>query len=187
MTLPPGFTEGEVLEALEKAVRILAPSFVFGCYDLEDIKQQARLFGLQGLSKYDPSRPLGGFLYSHIRNRLINFRRDKLRRNDPPCAACHASGGCADGTPCGRYAAWLGRQNAKAGVMCPLDISRVPEDRFQRECSPDQTMEATELADRIDAELPVALRADYLRMRDGVPVPHSRRQAVMEAIRGIIG
>src|SRR3954453_8942961 len=91
MKLPDNITEADFLAAIEKVVGILASSFAFGYFEVEDIKQQARLFAIEAMKRYDPSRPLDNFLYAHIKNRLINFRRDKFRRNDPPCLSCHMS------------------------------------------------------------------------------------------------
>src|SRR5947208_703774 len=91
MHLPPNKTEAQVVEAIEKAVGMLAPSFAFGIYDVEDIRQEARIFAIEALPRYDGVRPLENFLYSHVKNRLINLRRDKFRRADAPCKACHSS------------------------------------------------------------------------------------------------
>src|SRR5690348_1481836 len=111
MTVPPGMTEAEVLEAIEKAVNALASSFTFGIYDIDDIKQQGRLYALQALAteKYDPSRPLPNFLYAHIRNRLINLKRDKLHRNDPPCKECASGEPCQPDGHCKKFLEWRKR------------------------------------------------------------------------------
>src|SRR5437763_58309 len=89
MNFPHGLTEDVVLAAIDNAVNVLARSFRFGIYDVEDIKQEARIMGLEAVPRWDRKRPLENFLYSHIRNRLINFKRNKFRRNDPPCPKCH--------------------------------------------------------------------------------------------------
>lgn len=190
MYLPPNKTEGEVLEAIEKAVKILAPSFVFGYHDLDDIKQHARMLGLLSLKKYDPSRPLENFVYRHIRNRLINFKRDNFRRNDPPCAQCHNGDFCtATGGICKEYGKWLSRNNAKANLMRPLNIGLVSDERESRTRHASTAASSAELAemlDRIDAALPVELRSYYLQMRDGVAVPKAKRQLVMDVVRAAI-
>src|SRR5688500_13353992 len=126
--LPSNMSEAQVLEAIEKTVRLVAASFRFGYFDVDDMRQQARLFALQALDKYDESRPLENFLYTHIKNRLINFKRDKYKRNDPPCQVCHGtipgeSTGHEDGALCARYRAWRKRNLSKQNIMNPLDIS----------------------------------------------------------------
>lgn len=190
ITIPEGSTEDEVLAAIEKAVTILAPSFVFGYYDLEDIKQQARLFGLQALDRFDTSRPLANFVYTHIRNRLINLRRDKLRRNDPPCLSCHTGAPCNSGSYCRRYSLWLNRNNAKASLARPLDIDNVSDERERRtQVAPSAEVDAeiNELVALINEHLPVELREDYLRMKDGIAIPRARRAEILDAIRLIVG
>lgn len=193
MKVPEGKTEAEVLAAIEKAVGILGPSFVFGFFDVEDVRQQGRLYALEVLERecYDPARPLENFLYSHVRNRLINFRRDKLRRNDPPCRRCHAGDPCGpDGEPCARYAGWAGRNRSKSNLMRPLGLDRVADEGERRTrvgSVAEGEAEVAELLKRIDEGLPAELRASYLQMRAGVAVPKARRLVVEAAVKEIIG
>lgn len=187
--VPDGHTEQEILAAIEKSVRILAPSFVFGYYSVDDIEQQARLFGLQAVEGWDTSRPFANFAYTHIRNRLINFRRDKLRRNDPPCRKCHAGQYCTSEGACRHYREWAARNNTKANLMRPLDLQRVADERESRtrcESEAEQGVELAELLGRIDAELPVELRSAYLRMREGLSVPRGPRAQVMELVQRVM-
>jgi hypothetical protein len=193
MNLPHGKTEAEVLLAIEKAVNILAPSFVFGYFDLDDIKQQGRVYALQALAAggYDPSRPLENFLYAHIRNRYINLRRDKLRRSDAPCLRCHAGDPCGeDGQTCRRYDDWLARNQAKANILRPLDIEHIADERERRArvaSTVCEDAERDELLRRIDEQLPVELRSSYLQMRAGVSIPRARRLVVEAAVKEILG
>ena len=76
---PHDLKESEVILALTKAINLLAPSFTFGYYDIEDIKQEAYIFGLESLARYDRSRPIENFLYSHIKNRLINLMERSIK------------------------------------------------------------------------------------------------------------
>lgn len=193
MKIPPGQTEQSVVDAIEKVVSVLAPSFVFGPYDLDDIRQQGRLFALQVLDKdrYDPARPLENFLYTHVRNRLLNLRRDKLRRNDPPCKRCHSGNPCeeAEGHVCDKYAAWLARNQAKADLLRPLDLTNISEDKVRRTrvtSSVQEDAELSEFVKRIDEQLPVEFRSTFLQMRAGVSVPKSRRQQVEAAMKEIL-
>src|SRR5262245_57832295 len=135
MILPPGKTEAEVLAAIDKAVNTLAPTYVFGPYDIDDIKQEGRRHAIEVLAKgvYDPTRPLENFLYTHIKNRLINLKRDKLRRNDAPCRRCHDGDPCGGpGSYCATYREWLARNNAKANLMRPLDLGNIADEREKR-------------------------------------------------------
>lgn len=186
-------TEAQVLDEINRTARLLAPSFVFGYYDRDDIEQEARMMGIQAMAKYDPARPLPNFLYSHVRNRLINLRRDKFRRNDPPCHVCHekqiANGpGHEDGRICPKYASWRERNACKSNLMRPLDIENVATEREERNRPSEVVAEAEkkEMLRIINRRLPVELRTSYLQMRDGVNLPKVRRRQVEEAVREIL-
>jgi len=81
-------SEKHFLETIDKICYKLLHKFKFGYHDIEDMKQQAYIFALQGLENYDTSKPLENFLWTHIRNRLFNFKRDKYQRPDRPCNTC---------------------------------------------------------------------------------------------------
>lgn len=186
--VPQGKTEQEVLDAIEKAVRLLAPSFVFGYYGLEDIQQEARVEGLLAIERYDPSRPLENFVYVHIHNRLCNLLRNKFRRNDPPCKECASGKPCREGSFCKKYDAWLRRNHVKANLMQPLDLGAQAGGDAWRSFEPSAEEEAiqTELISLIDSKLPTEMRAIYLQLRSGVNVPKSKREAVVKAVKEIL-
>jgi DNA-directed RNA polymerase specialized sigma subunit len=94
MNLPSNLTEAQILKAIESVVSKLARSFKFGYHTLNDMKQQGYLFAIDGMTRYDPNRKLENFLYSHLKNRYINFIRDNYKRNDPTCKFCHTSITC---------------------------------------------------------------------------------------------
>lgn len=192
MKIPPGHTEESVLAAIAKATAILSQSFVFGCYSAEDISQECHVFAIEALAKdkYNPELPLENFLYTHIRNRVTNLRRDRYRRNDYPCSSCHNSTPCADavGGMCPKYRAWWERNQRKANIASPLALDKVRDDsgRLGGESHVEEEAEIRELLDRIDAELPVDLRQTYLQMRAGVSVPKSKRLLVESAVKDIL-
>jgi hypothetical protein len=191
--IPSGHTEKSVLDAVAKSVNVLAASFVFGPYEREDIEQQCYLFSFEVLEKekYDPALPLENFLYIHIRNRLCNFRRDKLRRNDAPCLACHGGNPCQPGgQQCEKYAVWFERNQAKSNLMRPLDLSNIADEHEKHTRVESTVVEDAEIKETltlIDRLLPVELRSTYLKMRASVPVPKDRRLEVEAAIREIVG
>jgi DNA-directed RNA polymerase specialized sigma24 family protein len=193
LVLPPSVTEAQFLAAVEKIVNILSPSFAFGYFTVEDIKQQARMFAIEAMQRYDPTRPLDNFLYAHVKNRLINFRRDKFRRNDPPCLNCHSSlpGDTAHENKqyCSAYLAWLKRNCAKQNLMSPLDISSICDEHeptTRTESSVVEDIERRELLAIIDLKLPVELRGAYLQMQSGETVPKIKRLAVEKAVLEIV-
>lgn len=199
MKLPEGVTEAEALDAIENAVRILAPNYTFGIYDLEDIRQEARIFGMDAMPRYNPRgylpdgkprRRLDNFIYSHIRYRLNNLRRDKYRRNDPPCVLCHRGEDHVRGKSCKSYSAWKRRNEAKASLMSPVALDLIPDERQQPErrlsSEVEDRAEMNEVLRRVDEGLDVELRATYLQMRAGKSVPKSRRLQVEEAVKEIL-
>lgn len=186
MKIPPGLNEELVLEAIERAVRILAPVFVFGYHDLDDMKQEGRIFGLQCLEKYDSSRPFPNFVYVHIRNRLSNFKRKHFRRTDPPCPQCHEGNFCSGERLCKKYANWLTLNNSKASIMRPKDIDAV-YNHVEDAADAEADAEWEETSQRIDERLPIELRTYYLQMLDGVFVPKAKKQLVLDELRRILG
>ena len=86
--IPNGMTEKQVIQIINNIANRLAGKFKFGYHDLEDMKQQARLFAWEGMENYDGIRPLENFLWTHVRNRLYNFKRNNFGRPDKPCDSC---------------------------------------------------------------------------------------------------
>lgn len=180
-------TEQDVLGTIDGVINLLAPGFVFGYFDIEDIKQEARIDALKALAKYDSSRPLENFLYTHVKNRLINLKRDRFHRNDPPCMVCHQKEGPTehpDGKICQKYKVWKKRNSTKSNLMKPVDIEKV-EEPIERGAT--EQVELNELLQRIDDKLPIELRSAYLQMRAGLPVSKDRRKAVEDCVRSIMG
>lgn len=189
---PPNKTQAEVLAAIERVVGILAPSFAFGFYDVEDIKQEGRMAAMKKLYKYDPTRPLENFLYAVVRSRLINFKRDKFKRSDPPCKECHAGLPCptcsGDG-PCKKYKVWLRLNTTKAALVQTLDLDNISDEKERHTRSESEALDTVvgeELLERIDRDLPVELRSYYLQMRAGVAIPKAKKHEVVEAVRRIL-
>lgn len=185
MQMPAGMTEEEVLEIIKKVVTVQAPSYAFGPHGKDDMIQMGTLFALEALPRYDGVRRLECFLYIHVKRRLINFQRDKLRRNDPPCLKCHGGKPCQkNGGYCHRYNDWLIRNKAKANIIRPVELT---DEHPHRDSDCEGQVERDELIRLVDLELPVGLRSDYLKMRDGAPIPQIRKQAVMDAVKEILG
>jgi hypothetical protein len=189
--IPPGFTEAEVLAAIDRVSTVLAPAFVFGFFTVEDIRQQARLFALEVLAKgqYKPGQALDGYLFSAVRNKLRNYKRDLHHRSDPPCQKCATGDFCCQSGPCKVFVAWVARNQTKANLARPVDMGDVPPDREPRtseESVVEQAAEGNELEQLIDERLPLELRADYLKMRAGVHPGDRRREPVQRAILAIL-
>jgi DNA-directed RNA polymerase specialized sigma24 family protein len=197
VNLPAGLTEAYVLQRIDLVVRLLCRNFFFGYFDLDDIKQEGRVEALLALPRYDPGgfdeegeprRKLENFLYAHVRNRLLNFYRNKCRRNDPPCPLCHAGrhGEHDDGQPCGKYLAWKRRNDAKANLLRPVFMEEA-EYTPSTPSTVESDAEVNEALALLDRKLPAELRSDYLRMRGGEKLPKARRARVEAAVRAALG
>ena len=166
-------TEQEVLAVIEKIANRYCHKFKFGYFTAEDIKQEAFIIAVDALDRYDERRPLENFLSSHVKNRLINFKRDNYCRQQKEDADIK----------------WELRNNAKKFLMEPLDISNIRDEREKNMRNENDFIEdifTREMFDLIDSELPVELRSDYLRIKDGVYVPKPRRQQIYDEISKIV-
>ena len=187
-------TEAQVIDSINKVVNILAPKFKFGYYTVDDMKQEGRRFALEALSsdKYDEGRPLENFLYRHVKNRFINFKRDKYRRNDPPCKLCHNctdKSGHPDGQFCAKYLSWKKRNMSKQNILNPLDITNISdenESRTRQDSTVVQDIEYKEMLATLDEKLPMELRGTYLLMLAGEHVSKSKREEVERAVLAIL-
>jgi hypothetical protein len=140
---------------------------------------------LQVFPKWDPSKPPGPFLRVHLTRRIRNLYRDRVRRSDSPCAACKKGRWCGrggEGGPCEAHTQWAERWGRKA-TLASGGVGSLAPDR----AAPLDDPADTELLGKVDAELPAHLRADYLRLRQGVRLSETRRAAVEDAIRFILG
>jgi hypothetical protein len=200
MKIPKGYTEQQVVTIIDRVVNTLAPNFVFGTYDLADIKQHGRLKALEVLEeeKYDATRPLDKFLYTHIRNRYLNLIRDKLSRNDVPCNKCpfkdlSLSSGCREfnnKSNCELYFKWNKTNGAKRSLAKPSDLCRDDDGEVNVSCgskSVSDDVSERELMRLIDVKLPTDMRGDWLKLKAGVKLSKDRTNEIHAAVKEIIG
>ena len=130
--------EDEFLKIVDIISKKLAYKFKFGYHDYEDMKQQISIFALEGLKNYDHTRPLENFLWTHVRNRLFNYKRDNYQRPDKPCLSCplydkmckQTMSGClqyTDKNDCELYASWSSRNSAKKNLMYLNTIDEIKD------------------------------------------------------------
>lgn len=210
MKLPPGLdlTEQQVVEVMMKVATLLGKRFAFGPHTADDVAQQVMVCCLEALPKYDagkvkpgktPGDRLQAFLFINAKRRLLNWKRSECFRSEVPCQQCHTGEFCTgEGEPCGHYRRWKARNEAKRS-LCELESlpevpGAVPGSSPNDAGNPLLGVEddaagkaaGKELASLIDERLPVELRADYLRMRDGVRVNEYRREMVQTAVARIL-
>jgi len=194
-------TEEEVLGVIDRVVNILAFNFKFGYFDLDDMKQQGRMYAIEAMPRYNPDMGnLHNFLRSHIRNRFLNLHRDKLSRHQPPCQGCpfydpncqQSKNKCtafSDKLECDKYAGWEKRNGAKRSLVEPLDISGIRDEKeknMRNNVDIPEIVTKSELMDIIDNNLPVTMRADFKKMMEDVSVSKQRRDKVILKIKEIV-
>ena len=158
-------TQEEQLRVIRKIAKTLAPKYVFDCYDRDDIEQEAVLMGLEGLSRWDSGRPLENFLYTHINNRLKNFKRDNYCR-------------------LGETGEPERVQQSKKNI---LDAGALNESSVHIEHDLDLLLDRKELINKIEDNLEAKYRKDFLRLISGSRVSPKKKQELLIIIKDILG
>jgi hypothetical protein len=179
--LPHNVSEKEFLEVLDNISKRLVSKFRFGYHDLDDMKQQAAIFALEGLEKYDNKRPLENFLWTHVRNRLFNYKRNNYQRPDKPCLTCPLYDKlykCSDNQcseyknkhDCELYAAWASRNEAKKNIMQPVYIE---QENFNHHHPSNFLLgiENQEIVKFLDDNIEAEHRETYLKLKHGTKIP----------------
>lgn len=187
-------TEQQVLAAIEKVVAILAPKFKFGYYDVEDMKQEARYEAIKALSeeRYDNKRPLENFLYTVVLSRLINLKRNKYKRSEPPCVGCpfydKSRNKCAafeDRMSCIKFANWTRRNANKQGLLYPVDISLIFDSQISKKSSVVKDVELREIIAIIERNLPKTLQVFWEKAKGGGKLRKTEREKLQRYIATI--
>jgi DNA-directed RNA polymerase specialized sigma24 family protein len=178
MHIPSGHTEEGLLASIDKIVSFLAPSFVFGFYGKDDIKQQATLFAIEALPRYNHTNTVDNFLFISVKNRLINFRRDNYHCDGSPCRECNSTGSYhANGHKCKKYLAWEKRMKGRKNVAFPDkmdDIDTCDRHDFVEEIC------YNELVEQANEKVPPNLRKYFVMMLNDVPVPKRYREQIQQ-------
>jgi len=176
-------TEEEFLAVLNNITKRLASKFRFGYHDVDDMKQQAAIFAMEGLEKYDRSRPLENFLWTHVRNRLFNYKRNNYQRPDKPCLTCplfdasykNSANQCSkflNKNDCEPYAAWSKRNESKKNIMVPQNIENINENNANTlKNDPTDFVSNQEIVDYLDEHITKPeYREIYLKLKNGSKV-----------------
>jgi DNA-directed RNA polymerase specialized sigma24 family protein len=178
--LPNGVNTEEFLKALENISRRLANKFRFAYHSVDDMKQQAAIFALEGLENYDNKRPLENFLWTHVRNRLFNYKRNNYQRPDKPCHSCPffdktckvSLNQCekyGNKHDCELYAAWAKRNEVKKNIIQPSYI----ETSLHQSVQPtdfDLNIQNQELIKFLDMHVQSEFRESYLKLKHGAKI-----------------
>lgn len=154
----------ETLKKITKIAKALAPKYTFDCHGVEDIEQEAVLMGIEAMPRYDSSRPLENFLYTHISNRLKNFKRDNYFRPNPT------------GDP----------ERVQQNKKSILDAESLNEWSIYFENNIDSVLDDRAIIEKIEQELPISYRKDYLKLCAGVRISINRKEEIYSLIREIV-
>lgn len=182
----------EYIEAARKTARRLAARHRMAFFDQDDLEQELVLKALLLFPKWVPGR--GGpepFLRRSLSRLICNLYRDRVRRSDSPCPSCQAGTFCGRGEPeggaCRPYAEWAARWGRKALLMRSGAGGLGEEGACEEHKSvPPPDFATAELVERLEGEMPADLRADFLRLRQGMALTSTRRAAVLAAARTIL-
>lgn len=169
-------SDEEFVEVWNKISKKLSYKFKFGYHDVEDMKQQAAIFALEGLEKYDGVRPLENFLWTHVRNRLFNFKRNNYQRPDLPCKICpfydkhlkQSTNQCTkfgDKLDCKEFKSWNDRNESKKNIM---QLNYIPDHNTVNDDNYSLSfIEDKEILDYIEIHISKEHRESYLKLKHG--------------------
>ena len=196
MYIPDGMTESQILEIFNKVIAKLCYKFRFGTHHVDDIRQQAMLYAIEGMSRYDDTRPLENFIYVHVRNRLYNFKRNNYFRLSKPCERCPLKAfispdGCSaylDRNDCELYSGWINRNTVRKNLTNVLEYNQISigEKNMGYADQPISTLNSKEILALIDQELPISLRKSYLMQLAGNKIPKKDKLILEETIINLL-
>ena len=159
------------------------------------MKQQASIFALEGLDKYDHTRPLENFLWTHVRNRLFNFKRNNYQRPDSPCIGCKfydkhmkkSTNGCLEFSnklDCEIYKNWYSRNENKKNIMQPSYIDN--DQDFFYKSNDDSWVANKEIVEFLDKNISGEYREYYLKLKHGVKINKDKMEKLKAHINYLI-
>ena len=192
--LPNNVSNEKFLEVLDNISKRLGHKFRFGYHDFEDMKQQAAIFALEGLERYDNTKPLENFLWTHVRNRLFNYKRNNYQRPDKPCNTCPlfdktykcSNNQCSkftNKTDCELYVAWANRNEAKKNIMQPTYIEQDPLNKKSDFFS---YIQNSEIIQFLDTHITAEYRESYLRLKSGEKLPKQQLVKLQKYIESLM-
>lgn len=180
MKLPPFISEEQFMEAFENVISKLSPKFAFTIFDKDDIHQEAFIIASEGVFNYNPDLnvPLESFLYTHLHNRLFNFRRNNYLRREINCKTCHKNK-----TQCNKCKRRENLNATKKAILEPYNIENVnhPISNINLDDKLDNKMLLEAIIDR----LPVDLISDFYKIIDGVRINTNKKKYIISLIKEI--
>ncbi len=195
------YSEEELTSILTKIANRLANKFKFGYHQTEDMKQQAYVFALEALPRFNPSKAknnnnklaaLEAFLYTHVHNRLHSFKRDNYMRPETPCDICQDD--CLKDdrakTECKALQKFYTRNEKKQNIMRPIPLESVSnnggEGNMSHLLNTEEDIDVEQIKNILNKELDPHLRQNYIRYIYGLKLTKQKREELVEVMREII-
>lgn len=153
-------------EIILKVIDRIAPRYTFSYYELDDIKQESFIICLEAVEKYDNSRPFENFISKHLSNRLKTLIRDKYSRSNIESEKHEKL------------------NQSKKNLM---DLRSVDGSYKIYEDDIIERMSTSEAIETLMRELPPSMRNNFYRLANGVSIQSSKKQALFDKIKEILG
>ena len=153
-------------EIILKVIDRIAPRYTFSYYELDDIKQESFIICLEAVEKYDNSRPFENFISQHLSNRLKTLIRDKYSRSNIESEKHEKL------------------NQSKKNLM---DLRSVDGSYKIYEDDIIERMSTSEAIETLMRELPPSMRNNFYRLANGVSIQSSKKQALFDKIKEILG
>jgi hypothetical protein len=189
----------EFITVIDNISKKLAYKFKFGYHNYEDMKQQISIFAIEGLKNYDHKRPLENFLWTHIRNRLFNYKRDNYQRPNKPCYSCpfhdpkliksfNACSKYTDKYSCVEFSEWSNRNSNKKNLMhlTTLDEIKNYSLAFLDHTDTAKFNTNKEILDILDEKLYGEHRVIYLKLLGGSKINKNDYTKLLDKIKHIL-
>ena len=195
LDVPEDLTEDEVLDVISQTVDYLAPSFKFGYYDIDDMRQEGTIFCLDALKSFNFKKStrenardgLLTFLKTHVRWRFLNMRRKHLTRVEAPICECKlCKTDAPDRLDCKKYSNWIKRNTSKKSLMEPFDVNSVHNTEASTSSDMDKEIFSADVIKILNTEIPASIRGDYKRFLDGVSLTKTKKEKLFEKIKEIL-
>jgi len=193
MKIPEGMTEEQIVQIVNKILDFWANTIKIPSFTAEDVRQEGWVYALLGLDRFtaEPTeRNVFNFLTRHISYRLLYLKQVKEGTYKMPCKGCPFADGsmCKLGEKknCEAWAAWntkFERRSSYEKVVDPIEY----EHNHLYEVDLDKEIDQKDIIRKIFNNLPFELRADFLRMLDGVYLITKRRLRLRDKITEILG
>lgn len=180
MRLPDFLSEEEFITAFDNVIKKIAKKFTFTIYDADDIRQEAYIIAAEGVFSFNPvyNVPLESFLYTHLYNRLINFKRNNYIRKENNCQKC-----IDIGKVCSRCLHREKLNMTKKAILEPCGMDSVAHPTFLNEY--EQKIDREHLVAEVISRLNPEQIQDFYKIRDGVRINNNKKRRVVEIIKEV--